>query len=176
MSGEQQTVADYELKDGSRICIEPYEHRHAESIANDLFGGMSAEEVRQGRDGLIAPGPEEVLSVCALSGSKVVGVCTGVRKRWIGEKHRIEMVQVVVAENFQRLGIARFMMKAIAMHFAKRGVETVQVSAEGSNEKAIASYKRIGFKEFRVLKCGLKHGNRYADEVMMWMKIEDLLG
>ncbi len=164
------------MKDGSRTRIEPYESCHAESIANDLFGGMSAEEVRQGRDGLIAPGPEEVLSVCALSESKVVGVCTGVRKKWMGERHRIEMVQVVVAENLQRLGIARFMMKAIAMHFAERGVEMVQVNAEGSNEKAIASYKRIGFKEFGVLEHGLRHGNRYADEVMMWMKIDDLLG
>ena len=108
------------MKDGSRTHIEPYENRHAESIANDLFGEMSVEEVRQGRDGLTAPGPEEVLSVCALSGSKVVGVCTGVRKRWMGERHRIEMVQVVVAENFQGLGIARFMMKAIATHFAER--------------------------------------------------------
>ncbi|MCK4484019.1 MAG: GNAT family N-acetyltransferase [Candidatus Thorarchaeota archaeon] len=169
-------MADYELKDGSRTRIEPYENRHADSIANDLFGGMSAEEVRQGRDGLIAPGPEEVLSVCALSGSKVVGVCTGVRKRWMGERHRIEMVQVAVAEDFQRLGIARLMMKAIAMHFVERGIEMVQVSTEGSNEKAIASYERIGFREFGVLKRGLKHGNRYADEVMMWMKIEDLLG
>ncbi|MHA1485133.1 MAG: hypothetical protein ACTSPR_07440 [Candidatus Thorarchaeota archaeon] len=44
---------------------------------------MSVEEVRQGRDGLTVPGPEEVLSVCALSGSKVVGVCTGVRMRWV---------------------------------------------------------------------------------------------
>ena len=163
------------MKDGSRTHIEPYENRHAESIANDLFGEMSVEEVRQGRDGLTAPGPEEVLSVCALSGSKVVGVCTGVRKRWMGERHRIEMVQVVVAENFQGLGIARFMMKAIATHFAERGVEMVQVSAEGSNEEAITSYRRIGFREFGVLNRGLKHGNRYADEVMMWMKIEALL-
>ena len=156
-------MADYELKDGSRIRIEPYENRHAESIANDLFGGMSTKEVRQGRDGLIAPGPDEVLSICALSESKVVGVCTGVRKRWMGERHRIEMVQVVVAETFQRLGIARFMMKAIAMHFAERGIEIVQVSTEGSNEKAIASYERIGFREFGVLNRGLRNGNRYAD-------------
>ncbi len=169
-------MAEYELKDGSRIHIEPYENRHAESIANDLFGGMSAEEVKLGRDGLIAPGPDEVLSVCALSGFKVVGVCTGVRKKWIGERHRIEMVQVVVAEDFQRLGIARLMMKVIAVHFAEIGVEMVQVSAEGSNEKATASYKRIGFKEFGVLERGLRHGNQYANEVMMWMKIEDLVG
>ncbi len=98
------------------------------------------------------------------------------RQNEIGERHRIEMVQVVVAENFQRLGIARFMMKAIATHFAERGVEMVQVSAEGSNEKAIASYRRIGFREFGVFNRGLKHGNRYADEVMMRMKIEDLVG
>jgi len=169
-------VPDYELKDGGRIHIEPYENRHAESIANDLFGGMSAEEVRRGRDGLIAPGPDVVFSVCALSGFKVVGVCTGVRKRWMGERHRIEMVQVVVADDFQRIGIARFMMKAIAMHFTERGVEIVQVSTERGNAKAIASFKRIGFKEFGVLKHGLKHGNQYADEVMMWMKIEDLSG
>jgi len=169
-------VPDYELKDGSRIHIEPYENRHAGSIAKDLFGGMSTEEVKRGRDGLIAPGPDEVFSVCALSGSKVVGVCTGVRKRWLGERHRIEMVQVVVADDFQRIGIARFMMKAIAVYFAEKGVEMVQVSTERDNEKAKAAYERIGFKEFGVLERGLKHGNRYADEVMMWMKIEDLLG
>jgi len=67
------------------------------------------------------------------------------------------------------------MMREVANYFVKRGIEIIQVSSEGSNRNAIAAYKRLGFKEFGTLQCGLKYDDRYEDEVMMFIQIDQLL-
>ena len=157
------------------IEIEEYSEKHAKSIAEHLFEGVPEDVVRGQREELLGPGPEEVFSVCAVSGSQVVGVCTGVRMRWYGSRHRIEMVQVVVSEEFRGQGVARLMMMRIAEHFVSFGVEIVQISAESRNEPAIAAYEHIGFKRFGTLKDGMCHEGVYSDEVLMAIPIETLL-
>lgn len=97
----------------------------------------------------------------------MIGVCTGVRMRWAGARHRIEMVQVVVHESFRRQGITRRMMQSIAAHFSTLGIEIIQMSAETGNVEVVRAYERIGFKRFGTLHHGLKHNNEYSDEVMM---------
>ncbi len=163
------------LRNGATVEIRPYNDSFADSLARDLFQGVSAETIIQQRADLLAPGPEEVYGVCTISDSKVIGVCTGVRKRWFGERHRIEMVQVVVKDEFHGQGIARLMMMEIARHFKKHGVEIVQISTEATNEIAIMAYERIGYVRFGVLEKGLKHDNEYADEIMMSIKCVDLI-
>ncbi len=156
--------------------IQPYEERHASSIVEGLFTGVDVEVFIKQRRELLSPGRDEVFSVSCVAESKVIGVCTGVRKRWYGERHRIEMVQVVVHESFQRMGIARLMMQVVAKHFAVRGVEMVQISVEGNNSRAIKAYERIGFARFGMLKHGLKYaGDKYSDEIMMAMGCGDLI-
>jgi RimJ/RimL family protein N-acetyltransferase len=151
------------------IVVEPYRKTHAKSIANHLFDVSVPEKVVRGqRKELLMSGPEGVFSVCALSGTDVVGVCTGVRLRWYGSKHRIEMVQVVVREDFRGKGVAHQMMMKIAEHFSVRGIEIIQISAESKNEAAIKAYEKIGYSQIGTLKNGLKYGeNEYCDEVMM---------
>jgi len=168
-------MTSYTLKNGSHVDIQAYRESHATSISKELFDNLDIEVIVQQRRRLLSPGHDEVYSVCCISDDRVVGVCTGVRKRWFGEQHRIEMVQVVVRDEFQGLGVARNMMKEIAIHFKKRGVEILQISAEAQNLNAIGSYERIGFKKFCILKNGLKFDEKYSDEVMMAMAIDDLL-
>ncbi len=157
------------------IAVEAYKKARAKSIAKHLFEGVPEEVIRSQREELLKPGPDEVFSVCAVSDGDTVGVCTGVRMKWFGIRHRIEMVQVVVGENYRGRGVARQMMMRIAEHFASRGVEIIQISAEADNEIAIAAYERIGFRQFGKLKNGLKHENNYRDEVMMAAPIDLLL-
>lgn len=163
------------LQNGATIEIKPYEDSFADSLARNLFQGVSIETIIQQRTDLLAPGPEEVYSVCVIVDSKVVGVCTGVRKRWFGKRHRIEMIQVVVKDEFHGLGIARFMMAEIAKHFKKYEVEIVQISVEATNANAIAAYERIGFVRFGVLENGLRHNDKYSDEIMMSARCMDLI-
>ena len=151
----------------NKIVIEAYTKIHARSIAVQLFGDVPERIVHEQREELLKPGPDEVYSACALSGTNVVGICTGVRMRWYGSRHRIEMVQVVVDEKFRGKGIANQMMRKIAEHFATLGIEIVQISVESGNEVAIKAYEKIGFTRFGVLKDGLKNDGRYADEIMM---------
>ncbi|MGY5875685.1 MAG: GNAT family N-acetyltransferase [Candidatus Thorarchaeota archaeon] len=165
----------YTLRNGLLMDIVPYIESHASSIAINLFDGLEVNIVIQQRAELLAPGPDEIWSVCAVIEEQVVGICTGVRKRWFGERHRIEMVQVVVHDKHQGVGIARLMMGNIAKHFLNRGVELVQISVEATNEQAITAYERIGFREFGVLTRGLKHNDEYSDEIMMVTDIQGLL-
>ncbi|MFW9846908.1 MAG: GNAT family N-acetyltransferase [Candidatus Thorarchaeota archaeon] len=157
------------------VKIVAYLKDHARSIAEHLFEGVPEDVVLSQRDELLKPGPNEVFSVCAVSGSEVVGVCTGVRMRWFGSRHRIELVQVVVREGFRGLGIARKMMKTIASHFSTRGVEIVQISVDSSNTEAFAAYERIGFERFGFLKEGIKHNGKYGDEIFLASPISKIL-
>jgi RimJ/RimL family protein N-acetyltransferase len=136
---------------------------------------VSEEVVEKQREELLSPGTEEVFSVCALNGAEVVGVCTGVRMRWVGSRHRIEMVQVVVRDGFRGKGVAREMMRLIAKHFSTRGIEIIQISAESSNREALVAYERIGFQRFGVLQDGIKHEDKYSDEIMMATSLATIL-
>ncbi len=152
-----------------------YSREHARSISDHLFDGVPEEIVHKQREELLKPGPEEIFSVCALHGGEVVGVCTGVRMRWAGARHRIEIVQVVVHESFRGQGVARSMMKSIAAHFLNLGIEIIQISAEAGNVEAMRAYERIGFKRFGTLHHGLKYDNEYSDEVLMAASIAAIL-
>ncbi len=157
------------------IVVEEYTETHAKSIAEHLFGDVPEEVVRSQREELLMPGPDEVYSVCALLGNDVVGICTGVRMRWYGSRHRIEMIQVVVGKEFRGQGIARLMMMKIAEHFVLYGVEIVQISAESRNATAIAAYEQLGFTQFGILKDGINHDGNYSDEIMMAIPINKLM-
>lgn len=157
------------------IRVEPYSNEHARSISENLFEGVSEEVIRTQREELLKPGPEEVFSVCAMKGSIVIGVCTGVRMKWAGSRHRIEMVQVVVHKSFRGKGIARNMMQSIASHFSTRGIEIIQISAEAGNAGALGAYERIGFERIGTLRNGLKYDNEYSDEVIMAAPITAIL-
>jgi ribosomal protein S18 acetylase RimI-like enzyme len=157
------------------IQVVAYSTQHANSIAEHLFESVPEEVVRTQREDLLKPGPDDVFSVCALYESRVIGVCTGVRMRWAGSRHRIEMVQVVVSEQFRGRGVARKMMQSIAAHFSQRGVEIIQISTEAGNTDALAAYERIGFQRFGVLRDGIKHESQHSDEIMMAASIAAML-
>lgn len=158
-----------------RIRTVEYSERLAKRIAQHLLTGVPPEVVHGQRVTLLAPGPDEVYSVCSLSNQVVVGICTGVRMKWHASRHRIELVQLVVHPDFQRRGIARQMIRAISEHFEERGAEILQVSADGGNQAAIEAYRRMGFVEFGRLQNGLKYDDRHADEVMMAAGVDAML-
>ncbi|TFG99334.1 GNAT family N-acetyltransferase [Candidatus Thorarchaeota archaeon] len=157
------------------IVVKAYTKSDVKSIAEHLFIGVPENIIRDQREELLNLGPDEVFSVCAIAKGIVVGVCTGVRMKWFGSRHRIEMVQVVVQEDYRGRGVAHQMMVKIAEHFSSRGVEIIQISAESKNEAAIKAYERIGFRQFGTLKNGLKYENDYSDEVMMAAPIDLLM-
>ena len=157
------------------FLVIPYSRKHTRSISEHLFDGVPEEIVQNQREELLRPGPEEVFSVCALCDAEMVGVCTGVRMRWAGSRHRIEMVQVVVRDGFRGRGVAREMMRSIAKHFSTRDVEIIQISAEASNMNALAAYENIGFRQFGILQDGLKYDNQRSDEIMMAAPIAAIL-
>ena len=81
------------------------------------------------------------------------------------------MVQVVVHEKFRGLGLAREMMREIASHFKELGVEIIEISVESENEMALQAYIRIGFKQYGLLKDGLRYEDRYSDEILLAMEL-----
>ncbi len=163
------------LRNGSRIQITRYRPEHADSIADSLFEGVPANVVRQQREELLAPGEDEVVSITALDEERAVGICIGFRNRWYGERHRVQLLQIVVHEEYRGQGIARAMIEGVARHFVQRGVELLTVDVEGDNAVARTAYRKIGFCEYGELPRGLKFDGRYSTQVLMALPIKDLL-
>lgn len=168
-------MTSYTLQNGRVVDIVPFETVHATSLSNYLFEGVSLEVIVQQREELLGPGIEEVYSVCAILNSDVIGVCTGVRRRWLGARHRIELVQVVVHDEYRGLGIARHMMTNIARHFKDYGVEILEISVASDNSSAFLAYCKIGFKQAGILRDGLKYDGKYKDEILLSIPISELL-
>ncbi len=168
-------MTNYILPNDKSLEIKVYDDTLAGSISRDLFQGVSIETIVKQREDLLAPGGEEVYSICALVDRRVVGVCTGIRRRWFGERHRIEFIQVVIHEDFRSLGIARLMMKEIASHFKEYGVEIVEISVASDNHNAFLAYTKIGFIQYGILRSGLKYDDEYSDEILLAMPLSELL-
>ncbi|MFW9932314.1 MAG: GNAT family N-acetyltransferase [Candidatus Thorarchaeota archaeon] len=172
---ESGCITNYILPNGKSLELKVYDDTLAGSMSRNLFQGISIETIVKQREDLLAPGREEVYSICALVENLVVGVCTGVRGRWFGERHRIEFVQAVVHEGFRSLGIARLMMKEIASHFKAYGVEIAEISVESDNHDAFLAYTKIGFIQYGILRSGLKYDDAYSDEILLAMPLSELL-
>ncbi|MHA1771079.1 MAG: GNAT family N-acetyltransferase [Candidatus Thorarchaeota archaeon] len=163
------------VRNGTQIRIAPYRPEHAASIANNLFDNVPVDVVRQQREELLAAGEEEVISITALDGERAIGICIGIRGRWYGERHRVDLLQIVVHEDYREQGVAKAMIKEVARHFAQRGAELLTVNVEDENSVARTAYKRIGFVEYGELPRGLKFNKRYSTQILMMLPIKDIL-
>ncbi len=57
------------------------------------------------------------------------------------------ILSLAVREEHQRRGIAKLLMNSILERLSKKGAETVLLTVEPDNEKAIKTYQSLGFNE-----------------------------
>lgn len=83
-------------------------------------------------------------------------------------------LSIVVHEGWQEQGIGTALMHYL-IDWAKHSemIEKIELSVRASNARAIALYKKMGFVEEGRLKNRLKIKNRYVDDVLMALNVND---
>lgn len=75
---------------------------------------------------------------------------------------------IILRQEIRNRGISQKLFKALvseAKKFLK--LKILKLTVFALNKRAIAFYKKIGFKKVGLIKRGFKHYGRYADEIIM---------
>ena len=87
-------------------------------------------------------------------------------------KH-IAQLNIAVHKGFQNRGIGTQLMDRI-IEWAKESesIEKIELNVRASNAQAIALYKKMGFLEEGCLKCRVKTGSEYLDDILMALHVK----
>jgi ribosomal-protein-alanine N-acetyltransferase len=86
----------------------------------------------------------------------------------------VHLLNITVAESFQRQGWARSMLDALAVWSRGQGAAWLWLEVRSSNERALQVYKARGFKQVNIRKDYYPKGskpNGREDAVVMSLKI-----
>ncbi len=106
-----------------------------------------------------------VMLVAEVNG-KVVGNCSINKGKY--SKSHVGTLGILIKKEFRGLGIGkRLMQLAIEEARKKLKIEIVVLTLFSVNKIAHHLYRKLGFKEFGVLRKGLKRKGKYFDEIYM---------
>ncbi|MGC9310817.1 MAG: GNAT family N-acetyltransferase [Candidatus Aenigmatarchaeota archaeon] len=75
---------------------------------------------------------------------------------------------IALRKNARGKGIGKLLMETVIFEAKKSlKIEIVVLEVFAENERAIALYKKLGFRKFGTLKNGLKRRGKYSDKIMM---------
>jgi RimJ/RimL family protein N-acetyltransferase len=120
--------------------------------------------LQQWEERLSAPGRHWFL--CRVDGA-IAGICafsrvTHTRK----EAHRGDLGSMYVRAAYQGQGVAEALLKAV-FDVAQETVEQISLAVNAENARAVAFYKRMGFRECGRMPRAIKVDGRYYDEMEM---------
>lgn len=111
-----------------------------------------------------------VMLVVELDG-RIVGTCDIHRLRW---KHRHRAVMgVALLREVRGKGVGEALMRRTMELGIRRfkGLEIVELSTFGYNERARSLYRRLGFEEYGRVPRSSKEGGEYFDEILMRLEL-----
>ena len=104
----------------------------------------------------------------AFSNDKLIGICGFVQQGRIKTNHHGEIAQMYVDPAFAGKGTGTILLKhAIEKAFENKAIDQVLLSVVYSNEKAVATYKKIGFTEYGKLENYFKENGRSWTQLFM---------
>lgn len=117
---------------------------------------------------------DRMYPVIALDNNKIIAEGTIFRFEF-GWKRKLGEIRVVVAEDYQRLGLGSILTRELFLYAVTTDLVKVQAEVMDTQEAALAAFKRIGFKEEAVLKKHVtdRNDNR-RDLIIMTLDIEDM--
>jgi RimJ/RimL family protein N-acetyltransferase len=117
---------------------------------------------------------DRMYPVIALDNNKIIAEGTIFRFEF-GWKRKLGEIRVVVAEDYQRLGLGSVLTRELFLYAVTTDLVKVQAEVMDTQEAALAAFKRIGFKEEAVLKKHVtdRKDNR-RDLIIMTLDIEDM--
>ena len=115
-----------------------------------------------------------VLLILEIEG-RIAGTCSVQRRMW-KEKHRAQ-IGIALSKCTRGRGIGEVMMRMTVALARRRmpGLELIDLATYDYNTRALALYKKLGFRAVGRLPHGVKEGHRYYDDVFMVIRIDDLV-
>ncbi len=111
----------------------------------------------------------ECIIVGALKNDKLIGICGFYRHQDQRKKHRGEIIQMYVQQEYQGNNVGYDLLKAtVSIAFELKNIEQIELEVMTDNKAANRIYEKIGFKE-----CGIqqkfykKDGNYFNQRLMI---------
>jgi RimJ/RimL family protein N-acetyltransferase len=81
---------------------------------------------------------------------------------------------IIIAQKYRGEGIGKILMKSVIRETKKniKDIKIITLEVFGDNPIAQKLYKSLGFVEFGKLPKGLRHKNKFVDEILMYKKIK----
>lgn len=112
----------------------------------------------------------------AFDGDRCIGICGFVNGTRNKTKHRGEIVQMYVNENYSGKGIGKKLLtKTIEKAFEKSLIEQIVLSVVLSNEGANKLYEQVGFIEYGIIRDYFKLNGKKWDQRFMILERERYL-
>lgn len=100
--------------------------------------------------------------------AKCIGLCGFVSESKRRTRHRGDIIQVYVSQDYQGLGISKKLLtEVINAAFALPQIEQITLGVVASNIAANRLYEGLGFMEYGYLNNYFKEENGYLDERLM---------
>ena len=112
----------------------------------------------------------EVVSVAAFVGGKVVGHCDVSRRRPTDERHT-GLFGIVILDGYRGTGIGQMMVKTALEEALRSGVWLVELQVFAINEVAIHVYEKLGFRRVGVVPGKMLRNGRLLDEIRMYVDL-----
>ena len=112
----------------------------------------------------------EVVSVAAFVGGRVVGHCDVSRRKSTDERHA-GLFGIVILDGYRGTGIGQMMVKTALGEAFRSGVWLVELQVFAINEVAIHVYEKLGFRRVGVVPGKMLRNGRLLDEIRMYVDL-----
>ena len=104
----------------------------------------------------------------AVEDGKVVGICDIHRIRPDSEVSHNGVLGIAIREGYRNRGIGKALISD-ALDAARGKLEIVTLSVFTTNKRANSLYRKLGFIDYGMRPKSIKRGNRYFDELYMYI-------
>jgi ribosomal protein S18 acetylase RimI-like enzyme len=132
----------------------------------DNFGTTYEEELHSGYlkldDAIKFPGDNKFAFGAFSPEEKLIGICGFIAETRSKARHRGEITQMYVENQYTRRGIGGILLQlVINKAFDNKQIEQITLGVVYSNENAVKLYKQLGFIEYGRLENYFRSGTQY---------------
>lgn len=113
----------------------------------------------------------QAIKLLAFCKDRLIGVCDIVMCDKV-ESH-VGGVGLTIAKDYRGEGIGKLLMQLV-LEEAKKNIQQLKVARLGvfaNNPVAKVLYEKMGFSEYGRLPKGIKHKNKYVDEILLYKNV-----
>ena len=114
----------------------------------------------------------DAVAAVAVSGTRVVGLCTVERRVSPAEGH-VGVLGVAILKEFRGIGVGRRLLTH-SLEKCRGKFELVILEVFSNNTRARKLYESLGFRLAGCVPNGLKRGSEYTDKLLMYIELKGL--